>query len=98
MGPRATLPIMWAMPSPSNEGEPMKSRVLESTTAQQIELPQLDARDIEIYCWRVEQLERAGYSGAFAHMLAENCEIDLHLACDLLSRGCTEQTAYSILI
>ena len=45
-----------------------------------------------------EQLERAGYSGAFAHMLAENCEVDLHLACDLLSRGCTEQTAYSILM
>jgi hypothetical protein len=75
----------------------MDSRVLENTSAQQIELPSLDARDIEIYCWRVEQLERAGYSGAFAHMLAEGTDVDLHLACDLMARGCTEQTAYSIL-
>ena len=76
----------------------MESRVLETTSAEQIRLPQLDQRDIEIYCWRVEQLERAGYSGAFAHMLAEDTDVDLHLACDLMVRGCSEQTAYSILI
>ena len=75
----------------------MDSRVLENTAVEQIQLPQLDPRDIEIYCWRVEQLERAGYSGAFAHMLAEDNEVDLHLACDLMAHGCTEQTAYSIL-
>ena len=75
----------------------MDSRVLENTSAQQAKLPQLDQRDIEIYCWRVEQLERAGYSGAFAHMLAEDDEVDLHLACNLMAQGCTEQTAYAIL-
>ena len=75
----------------------MDSQVFTDTTAEQRELPRLDPRAFEIYCWRVEQLERAGYTGAFAHMLAENHEIDLHLACGLLSRGCSEQTAYAIL-
>jgi hypothetical protein len=76
----------------------MDSRVLANTLPEQLELPKLDARDIEIYCWRVEQLERAGYSGAFAHMLAEDTDVDLHLACELMARGCDEQTAYAILL
>ena len=50
-----------------------------------------------IYCWRVEVLERVGYTGAFAHMLAENTAIDLHQACQLKTRGCSDSTAYAIL-
>jgi hypothetical protein len=57
----------------------------------------LDVRDVDVYCWRVEQLERAGYSDAVAHLIADSTEIDLHLACSLLARGCSEQTAYAIL-
>jgi hypothetical protein len=52
---------------------------------------------IDVYCWRVEELERAGYTSAFAHMLAENNQIDLHRACNLVTRGCPEETAYLIL-
>ena len=75
----------------------MDSSLLEETETEQAELAPLDPRAIEIYCWRVEQLERAGYSGAFAHMLAEDDAIDLHLACDLIASGCPESTAFEIL-
>lgn len=50
-----------------------------------------------VYLWRVEQLERAGYSVGLAQKLAEDHRVDLHVACDLLGRGCPEHVAYSIL-
>ncbi len=56
----------------------------------------LDARAFEVYTWRLEELERAGYTD-YAHVLAEDHAIDLHLACDLIRRGCPEHTAYLIL-
>jgi hypothetical protein len=52
----------------------------------------------DIYCWRMEELERAGYSAVVADVLATHPEVDLHLACDLLARGCSERLAYSILL
>ena len=73
----------------------MNRRTLADTTAY---TPELDSEAIEIYGWRVEQLQRAGYSDAVAHKLADDAEVDLHLACDLLHRGCPEQTAYAILV
>jgi hypothetical protein len=57
----------------------------------------LDPHTIQIYAWRVEQLERAGYSRSLAHELAENADVDLHLACRLLAQGCPEPTAHAIL-
>jgi hypothetical protein len=33
----------------------------------------------------------------FAHLIAEHSEVDLHLACELIARGCSEQTTYAIL-
>ena len=51
---------------------------------------------IDAYCWRVEQLERAGYSAPIAHELAADHQVDLHGACKLLSHGCPEHTAYAI--
>lgn len=57
----------------------------------------LDGRAAEVYAWRVEQLQRAGYTFAYAHALAEDHRIDLHKACDLLGRGCPERTAYPII-
>ena len=53
--------------------------------------------DAEVFCWRLEQLELAGYSGALAALLAEESRVDLHLACDLVAAGCPERTAYRIL-
>ena len=52
----------------------------------------------DVYCWRMEQLVTAGYSDVVADVLATQTEVDLHLACDLLSRGCSERLAYSILL
>jgi hypothetical protein len=52
----------------------------------------------DVYCWRLEQLVAAGYSAAVADVLATHSEVDLHLACNLISRGCTERLAYSILL
>jgi hypothetical protein len=57
-----------------------------------------DEAPTDIYCWRVEQLVKAGYSSVVADVLATQSEVDLHLACDLLSRGCSERLAYSILV
>jgi hypothetical protein len=56
----------------------------------------LDVRAAEVYAWRLEELQRAGYVD-YAIALAEDHAIDLHLACDLLKRGCPEHTAYLIL-
>ena len=46
----------------------------------------------------MEELERAGYSAVVADVLATHPEVDLHLACGLLARGCSERLAYSILL
>ena len=54
-----------------------------------------DASDV--YCWRMEQLLRFGYSRPVADILATNTYIDLHVACDLLAHGCPERVAYMIL-
>jgi hypothetical protein len=54
-------------------------------------------RDVDIYCWRVEVLERVGYTGAFAHWLAEDTAIDLQQAYELKTSGCTDSTVYAIL-
>jgi hypothetical protein len=75
----------------------MNSEMLTEAVQEEAELLRPDAQAVAVYCWRVEQLERAGYTGAFAHMLAEDTDVDLHLACDLIARGCSESTAYAIL-
>jgi hypothetical protein len=75
----------------------MDSPALTETTAALGELSFLEESAVDVYCWRVEELDRAGYSLGLAHSLAGNCEVDLHLACDLLARGCPEGVAYSIL-
>lgn len=54
--------------------------------------------EIDVYCWRMEQLIEAGFSGAVAAALAGDAGIDLHLACDLLARGCPPGTAYRIVV
>jgi hypothetical protein len=57
----------------------------------------LDDDAAEVYCWRMEQLLRAGYSLAVADVLATDTSVDLHAACDLLADGCAEPIAYMIL-
>jgi hypothetical protein len=72
------------------------SQAVEQGCSLEAEPAHLDARAAEVFVWRVDQLERAGYSGEFATELADSV-VDLHLACDLLRDGCPEGTAYAIL-
>jgi hypothetical protein len=48
--------------------------------------------------WRAQELRRAGYQPADALILALRTDVDLHVAADLLARGCSEPTALLILI
>jgi hypothetical protein len=71
--------------------------MLSEETSVEPEPSVLDDRVAEIYSWRREQLQRAGYSPANAEVLAEDDAVDLHAACELLKRGCPHHTAFLIL-
>jgi hypothetical protein len=51
-----------------------------------------------IEAWRAEELRRAGYDRRAAAELASRHDVDLHLAVDLVRRGCEQQLALSILL
>ena len=51
-----------------------------------------------IEAWRAEALERAGYGAAGAAEIAVRHDIDLHVATDLLQRGCPADLALRILL
>jgi hypothetical protein len=48
--------------------------------------------------WRAEELERAGYDLGSAAVLAASAGVDLHLAIELLERGCPQDVAMQILL
>jgi hypothetical protein len=48
--------------------------------------------------WRYDALERAGYDGESALVLAASHDVDLHQAVGLLERGCTIDLALQILL
>jgi hypothetical protein len=48
--------------------------------------------------WRALELRRAGYAPGEAAELAARADIDLHLAVELLERGCPTGTALRILL
>ena len=48
--------------------------------------------------WRWDELRRAGFGFKDSLMLAVNQEVDLHLATELLARGCPADTALRILV
>ena len=52
----------------------------------------------EVVDWRVAVLRQAGYEHDQALMLALRVDIDLHLAVDLVERGCPASTALQILL
>jgi len=74
------------------------SQALAEESSLETDSAYLDVRAAEVYVWRADQLQRAGYSAEVAGELAEDTAVDLHRACDLLLRGCPEQTAYAILV
>jgi hypothetical protein len=48
--------------------------------------------------WRLQRLVRAGYDPCDSLVLSKQPEIDLHLAIDLVKRGCSTRTAVRILL
>lgn len=52
----------------------------------------------QVFCWRLDVLERAGYPSEEAGLLATCTHVDLHLATDLRLRGCPPETALRILL
>ena len=59
---------------------------------------QVETETERIERWRAEELERAGYEPLQAAELAARNDVDLHLAVDLLERGCPIDTALRILL
>jgi hypothetical protein len=59
---------------------------------------QVETEAERIERWRAEELERAGYDRASAGELAARLDVDLHLAVELLERGCPSDTALRILL
>jgi hypothetical protein len=59
---------------------------------------EVDAETELVRSWRREELERAGYAHAAAEQLAELTYVDLHLATNLLRRGCPAEMALRILV
>jgi hypothetical protein len=51
-----------------------------------------------IEAWRAEELKRAGYDASAAEKLAVRHDVDLHVAADLLRRGCPPDLALEILL
>ena len=48
--------------------------------------------------WRADELVRVGYDAEQAMALAVRHDIDLHVACDLLAKGCDLALAWEILL
>ena len=59
-----------------------------------VEASKLDA----VQRWRFEALVRAGYDDEDAIELAFHLDVDLHLAVDLVRRGCPSSTAVRIVL
>jgi hypothetical protein len=54
--------------------------------------------DDRVIHWRVDELERAGFAPEDVLRLALDPEVDLHLALDLVRRGCPHEMALRILV
>lgn len=63
----------------------------------EVEAP-VPTEEEQIAWWRAEVLERVGYTGWMANVLAVKKDVDLHLAVELLAKGCPERTAARILL
>jgi hypothetical protein len=64
-----------------------------------VELHEIWADEHEqVRLWRLEGMRNAGYTEQAAERLARRQDVDLHLAVDLLRRGCPPETALRILL
>ena len=76
---------------------PVSAESVDTMIAVELELD-LDAEAERVLLWREEELERVGYERSMARELAERTYVDLHVAMDLLRRGCSPETALRILV
>ena len=78
----------------------LASRSILDRVIQELETRQHLRQDEElnVLAWRIWVLDRAGYDEGDAVLLASLRDVDLHLAVDLLERGCPPQTALQILL
>lgn len=61
--------------------------------------PPVDDREYrKILNWRIDYLMRAGYDAEASVLIAQNLNVDLHVAGDLLTDGCDVTTALLILL
>jgi len=58
----------------------------------------VDTESERVTAWRACELMRAGYEPVIAAELAEHGEIDLHVALELIERGCPQELAAQILL
>jgi hypothetical protein len=65
--------------------------------AADVQAPEITERQ-RIERWRAQELQRAGYRRDQAAELAGRHDVDLHLAVELLERGCDPDLALRILL
>lgn len=63
----------------------------------EIEITELSEEE-RVLLWRIASLERAGYGDEVVTQLALSKEVDLHLAVEIVARGCPIDTAVRILL
>lgn len=68
-----------------------------TTETEQLELQSGESERDRVVRWRSEELERVGYDRISAGELAGRMDVDLHVAKDLLRRGCSIELALQIL-
>ncbi|HEY2183233.1 MAG TPA: hypothetical protein VGH18_03610 [Gaiellaceae bacterium] len=69
---------------------------MSETTTPILDEPLIDERS-KVEGWRLHILIEAGYPLSLAERLAVS-EADLHIACEMLGRGCLPNTAAEILL
>ena len=72
--------------------------VMDDTDVIEIPLARREGEEERVLAWRESELKRAGYSPDDAFELAIHPDVDLHVAIDLISRGCPSVTAVRILL
>jgi hypothetical protein len=65
-------------------------------TAAEIQIIETEAERVQR--WRIQELERAGYTADQAAELASRAHVDLHRAVELLAAGCPVDLALRILL
>ena len=61
-------------------------------------LAQSVTEDDSVRRWRLDALVRGGYRPWDALVLSRRCDVDLHVALDILEKGCPVETALRILL